>query len=160
MPATDRSTAEAVARGRHSDPFSVLGLHDGWVTALIPDAERVWAVAGRTEVELFPVCPGVFCGAWDGGNYRLRASNAQVTWDFDDPYRFGPVLGAIDEYLIGEGTHRRLWEVLGAHVIAHEGIRGVHRAVCAPSALRVSVDGGLNNHDGRRHQMRRRGVTG
>nr|WP_211248578.1 1,4-alpha-glucan branching protein GlgB [Paenirhodobacter enshiensis] len=160
MPATDRSTAEAVARGRHSDPFSVLGLHDGWVTALIPDAERVWAVAGRTEVELFPVCPGVFCGAWDGGNYRLRASNPQVTWDFDDPYRFGPVLGAIDEYLIGEGTHRRLWEVLGAHVITHEGIRGVHFAVWAPSALRVSVVGGFNNHDGRRHQMRRRGVTG
>jgi 1,4-alpha-glucan branching enzyme len=36
---------------------------------------------------------------------------------YEDAYRFGPVIGEMDEYLLGEGTHRRLWTVLGAHVI-------------------------------------------
>ncbi|MFT3687591.1 1,4-alpha-glucan branching protein GlgB [Paenirhodobacter sp.] len=159
----ERSEAEALAQGRHSDPFAVLGYHStkdgGRIVALVPDAERLWVTAEK-EVELQPVIPGVFCGKWDGSPYRLRARNAISTWDFEDPYRFGPVLGEIDEYLIGEGTHRRLWEVLGAHVITHEGVRGVHFAVWAPSAIRVSVVGGFNNWDGRRHQMRRRGATG
>ncbi len=155
----DHTEAEQLAAGRHHDPFSVLGYHQGWVTALVPDAERLWAM-GEEEVELSPVTHGVFSGKWPGGPYRLRAQNAHATWDFEDPYGFGPVLGEIDEYLIGEGTHRRLWQVLGAHVITHEGHRGVHFAVWAPSARRVSVVGGFNNWDGRRHQMRRRGATG
>ena len=163
MALIERSEAEALAEGRHTDPFAVLGYHKtehgGRIVALVPDAERLWAMA-ETETELAQVVPGVFCGAWEGGRYRLRARNAISTWDFEDPYRFGPVLGAIDEYLIGEGTHRRLWEVLGAHVITHEGVRGVHFAVWAPMARRVSVVGGFNNWDGRRHQMRRRGATG
>jgi 1,4-alpha-glucan branching enzyme len=80
------------------------------------------------------------------------------SWTFADAYRFGPVLGDLDEYLIGEGTHRRLWDVLGAHVREHEGARGTHFAVWAPNAQRVSVVGGFNAWDGRRHPMRRRGT--
>ena len=53
---------------------------------------------------------------------------------YDDPYRFGPVLGEMDEYLISEGTHQRLWQVLGAHVMTHEGADGTHFAVWAPAA--------------------------
>ena len=53
--------------------------------------------------------PGAFVGALPGdGAYRLEARNSEgTTWVYDDPYRFGPVLGDIDEYLIGEGTHYR-----------------------------------------------------
>ena len=166
----DRSEAIALAEGRHGNPFGILGYHEtaegGQIVALVPDADKLWAVAESSgkkaakEVELQPVTHGVFCGKWPGGKYRLRAKNAQVTWDFEDPYRFGPVLGEIDEYLIGEGTHRELWKVLGAHLITHEGLRGVHFAVWAPSAKRVSVVGNFNNWDGRRHQMRARGTTG
>ncbi|XZQ27855.1 1,4-alpha-glucan branching protein GlgB [Rhodobacter capsulatus] len=158
--------ALALAEGRHDDPFSILGWHQtpegGRLVALVPGAEHVWAISRETgaEAELQHVTNGLFSGKWDGGRYRLRARNAQSTWDFEDAYAFGPVLGEIDEYLIGEGTHRRLWQVLGAHVIWHEGIRGVHFAVWAPSARRVSVVGNFNIWDGRRHQMRRRGATG
>ena len=81
-------------------------------------------------------------------------------WEFDDAYRFGPVLGEMDEYLLGEGTHKRIWQVLGAHLITHEGVDGVHFAVWAPNAQRVSVVGDFNVWDGRRHPMRRRGATG
>ncbi|ADE85586.1 1,4-alpha-glucan branching enzyme [Rhodobacter capsulatus SB 1003] len=158
--------ALALAEGRHDDPFSILGWHQtpegGRLVALVPGAEHVWAISRETgaEAELQHVTNGLFAGKWEGGRYRLRARNAQSTWDFEDAYAFGPVLGEIDEYLIGEGTHRRLWQVLGAHVIWHEGIRGVHFAVWAPSARRVSVVGNFNIWDGRRHQMRRRGATG
>jgi 1,4-alpha-glucan branching enzyme len=90
----------------------------------------------------------------------LRAEGHGATWEFEDPFRFGPVLGEMDEYLLGEGTHRRLWQVLGAHVITHEGVAGTHFAVWAPNAERVSVVGDFNIWDGRRHPMRRRGPTG
>jgi 1,4-alpha-glucan branching enzyme len=66
----------------------------------------------------------------------------------------------LDEYLLGEGAHRQLWRVLGAHVVRHEGAHGVHFAVWAPNALRVSVVGDFNSWDGRRCVMRRRGGTG
>ena len=32
----------------------------------------------------------------------------------DDPYRYMPTLGEMDTYLISEGRHEELWEVLGA----------------------------------------------
>ena len=155
-------TAQALAEGRHPDPFSVLGLHEGQIVALVPGADRLWAVGADAgaEVELHPISHDVFSGKWSGGKYRLRAGNATETWDFDDPYAFGPVLGPMDEYLIGEGTHKRLWEKLGAHAITHEGVAGVHFALWAPNASRVSVVGDFNFWDGRRHQMRRRGATG
>ena len=69
-------------------------------------------------------------------------------------------MGEIDEYLLGEGTHQRIWQVLGAHLITHEGVEGVQFAVWAPNAQRVSVVGDFNIWDGRRHPMRRRGATG
>jgi 1,4-alpha-glucan branching enzyme len=93
-------------------------------------------------------------------DYRLRAEGHGATWEFEDPFRFGPVLGEMDEYLLGEGTHKRLWQVLGAHVITHEGVDGTHFAVWAPNAERVSVVGDFNIWDGRRNPMRRRGATG
>ncbi|OOY04971.1 1,4-alpha-glucan branching protein GlgB [Thioclava sp. F28-4] len=154
-----RDEAEALIHAQHPDPFSLLGLHDGEIVALVPGAEEVWAL-GKTEVALEPVVPGIFTGKWTEKTYHLRARHDQTTWDFDDPYGFAPVLGAIDEYLIGEGTHTRLWEKLGAHVITHQDVEGVHFAVWAPNARRVSVVGDFNFWDGRRHQMRRIGASG
>ena len=96
-----------------------------------------------------------------GQSYRLRAETGQgQVWDFDDPYRFGRLLGEIDEYLIGEGNHHDLWRVLGAHPGEREGIAGTRFAVWAPNAERVSVVGGFNGWDGRRHPMRRLGISG
>jgi 1,4-alpha-glucan branching enzyme len=76
------------------------------------------------------------------------------------PYSFAGVLGATDDYLLVEGTHRQLYEKLGAHLLHHEGVDGVHFAVWAPDALRVSVVGNFNGWDGRRHQMRKRVDSG
>ncbi|MEO6300584.1 MAG: 1,4-alpha-glucan branching protein GlgB [Paracoccaceae bacterium] len=165
----DTGSAAAIIEGRHGDPFSVLGQHlrgKEWiVTAFVPGAEKLWVVGvkGAKAVEAVPV-PG-FDGLFEGHltkktDYRLRAQGHGTEWEFDDAYRFGPVLGEMDEYLLGEGTHKRIWQVLGAHLITHEGVDGVHFAVWAPNAQRVSVVGDFNIWDGRRHPMRRRGATG
>src|SRR5690606_14253154 len=78
----------------------------------------------------------------------------------DDPYRFPPLLGELDLYLMGEGKHRRLYERMGAHPETIDGIDGVMFAVWAPNAARVSVVGDFNRWDGRCHVMRRRHESG
>ena len=66
----------------------------------------------------------------------------------------------MDDYYIREGSHLRLFDKMGAHRIHHEGADGVHFAVWAPNARRVSVVGDFNAWDGRRHSMRLRRDTG
>ncbi len=163
----EEGAARAIAEGRHGDPFAVLGPHrrgKSWtVTAFVPGADRleVLPATGKpVACDAEPV-PGLFTATLPKRvPYRLRASGGGVTWEFHDPFAFGPVLGEMDEYLFSEGTHKRLWQVLGAHCITHEGVDGVHFAVWAPNAERVSVVGDFNIWDGRRHPMRRRGATG
>ncbi len=159
--------ARAIAGGRHGDPFSILGLHehDGtWtVAAFLPDATRVFVLTpgGEFAARPWPGVAGFFtCDLPGWSGYRLRAEGSGWAWEFADPYAFGPVLGEMDEYLLGEGSHQRLWQALGGHLITHEGVAGAHFAVWAPNAGRVSVVGAFNTWDGRRHVMRKRGQTG
>ena len=157
----------AICEGRWDDPFAVLGGHkvgrSRYVTAFDPGAETLSAKIGSKSHPLTPVpgFSGVFHGKVPGQKpYVLVGTAHGVEFSYDDAYRFGPVLGDLDEYLLGEGSHKRLWQALGAHVISHEGCDGVHFAVWAPNARRVSVLGDFNHWDGRRHVMRRRGGTG
>ena len=154
--------------GRHDDPFGVLGLHDG------PDGLIATAmVIGADHVEVFSltgdpggVLPmidarGLFQGpvSFDERRplrYRARRSDGDAEWWVTDPYSFGPILGPIDDYLMAEGNHERLFDKMGAHRIDHQGARGFHFAVWAPNARRVSVVGAFNDWDGRRHAMRLR----
>ena len=76
------------------------------------------------------------------------------------PGGFGPVLGPIDDHLMAEGSHARLFDKLGAHRIDHQGATGFHFAVWAPNARRVSVVGAFNAWDGRRNPMRPRPDAG
>ncbi len=162
--------AAAALAGTLDDPFAVLGPHhrghSGRLVVLDPHAETLTA-RGATDWPLAPVPdhPGLFAGeipaeAARDGAYRLHATGQGRSWDYDDSFRFVPVLGEIDEYLLGEGTHRRLWQALGAHVLTHQGVAGTHFAVWAPNAQRVSVVGDFNAWDGRRAPMRKRGATG
>ncbi|HET9481287.1 MAG TPA: 1,4-alpha-glucan branching protein GlgB, partial [Candidatus Polarisedimenticolia bacterium] len=68
-----------------------------------------------------------------------------------------------DAHLFNEGTHRRLYEKLGAHPIeaAQAGGRaGTHFAVWAPDAARVSVIGDFNGWDPATHPMSPFGTSG
>ena len=157
----------AIAGGRHGDPFSVLGPHAvaGGVAirAFVPHAETLEArdpdgvlIATLQRRHSEGVFEGLFEGEGAPGRYRLRAANAGGTWEFEDPYGFGPVLGPMDDYLLVEGRHRQLFNRLGAHLAIHEGSHGVGFAVWAPHARRVSVVGDFNAWDGRCAPMRRR----
>ncbi len=158
---------QAILAARHPDPFAVLGPHeteDGVaIRALVPNADSLTVIPAGGEGAEIPLAArgdGFFEGIAKHRTsrfpYRLRASNAGGTWDVIDPYAFPPVLGETDDYLLVEGTHRKLYERLGAHLMRFEGIDGVHFAVWAPHAMRVSVVGDFNAWDGRRHQMRKR----
>ena len=162
---------DALALGADGDPFSFLGMHakgQGVVVRVLrPRAERVWVVEARDPriaIPLERVHPaGIFAREFPltpPFAYRIRESSGGAEWDADDAYRFGPVLGATDAWLIAEGSHRRLWEALGAHVTTHEGVTGTRFAVWAPNARRVSVVGDFNAWDGRVHPMRFRAECG
>src|SRR5262249_26362596 len=72
----------------------------------------------------------------------------------DDAYRFSRTLTDFDLHLLAEGTHYRAFDKLGAHRIRVGATWGVHFAVWAPNADRVSVVGDFNAWDGRVHPMR------
>ena len=158
--------AAAITSGELDDPFAILGpCHrgtQGRLVAFDPHADAMVA-RGASDWPLAPVAdhPGVFAGEIaPGASYLLSASGQGRSWEYEDPFRFGPVLGEMDEYLLGEGTHNRYWQALGAHVMVHEGVAGTHFAVWAPNARRVSVVGDFNAWDGRRAPMRKRGASG
>jgi 1,4-alpha-glucan branching enzyme len=157
--------AYAVVEGRHSDPFHYLGLHiedDGPVVRVfLPDASDVAVVDehGRASNLRRVHDAGLFAGPLPDGSprYHVRARYGEHVVEIEDPYRFPPVLSDFDLYLLGEGTHLRLYDKLGAHPLVLDGVEGVAFVVFAPNARRVSVVGDFNSWDGRRHAMRVRG---
>src|SRR5258708_17912216 len=88
---------------------------------------------------------------------RKRATKAALT---KAPPDFSPTLGELDLHLFAEGKHERIYEKLGAHVLTHEGARGVAFAVWAPNAKSVSVVGNFNEWNGTKHPMRQLGSSG
>ena len=166
----DLETVESILNGSHGDPFSVLGVHqtpDGLVArAFIDGADEVavFTLAGEPAGTLVRRDPrGFFEGPLSipaRQPVRYSARNGGGKWGVTDAYSFGPVLGPMDDHYIAEGSHLRLFDRMGAHPMRHEGAEGVHFAVWAPNARRVSVVGDFNGWDGRRHSMRLRRDTG
>jgi 1,4-alpha-glucan branching enzyme len=169
--AADRSRLLA---GEHSNPHSILGLHPATVDgargsilrAFHPDAvacdclfpDDRWRPLEPQGGGLFSVfLPSVS----PPRDYRLRFRFPDGnTWERRDPYRFLPTVGEVDLYLFGEGNHRDLWKVLGAHPRRVDGIDGVSFAVWAPNARRVSIVGDFCGWDGRLFPMRALGASG
>jgi 1,4-alpha-glucan branching enzyme len=71
-----------------------------------------------------------------------------------------PLLTDFDLHLLAEGTHYRTYEKLGAHLREVKGVAGVHFAVWAPNASRVSVVGDFNAWDPASHALTRRPEAG
>lgn len=150
------------------DPFAYLGLHqdaDDWlIRVYAPEAERVslWLENESEPFEPGP-SPGLFI--WRGKTqpvrpYRLRLERGNVAWERVDPYQFLPWITDFDLHLFGEGRLLQAWRILGAHPVTLEGIIGVHFAVWAPNASRVSVVGDFNFWDGRVDLMCTMGDSG
>jgi 1,4-alpha-glucan branching enzyme len=149
-----------------TDPFAILGPHrdargEGVVVRAMQPAARAILVRLVATGRRYPMkrdASGLFevrLPVQEIPDYRLHvvfASGHEL--EVDDPYRYGRVLTDFDLHLLGEGTHQRAYEKLGAHRIAFGGAEGVHFAVWAPNADRVSVVGDFNGWDGRVHPMR------
>jgi len=162
-----RAEIDALVRGMHPDPFAVLGPHDtpaGLVIRVFRPHVRGVELVRAADHQIQPLARVQVDGLYEivlsgetreDFDYRLR-----FVWpdgsanEIDDPYRYGPVLTAFDLHLLGEGTHFEAFNKLGARTLTL-GIRtGVHFAVWAPNAQRVSVVGNFNAWDGRVHTMR------
>lgn len=65
-----------------------------------------------------------------------------------------------DLHLFNEGTHHKVFEKLGAHLMTKDGIKGTHFAVWAPSAMSVSVICNYNYWNGTSHPMSPVGSSG
>jgi 1,4-alpha-glucan branching enzyme len=155
---------------RHPDPHSVLGAHPTpsgvFVRVYRPDAQRVEveALGKRYPLEARTDAPGIF----EGRLPMIQVPPYVVLVDYPgsasfslrDPYAFLPTLGPSDLHFVGEGTHRRLWERLGAHPMQHQGVFGTAFVVWAPNADGVSVVGDFNGWDGRLNPMRSMGESG
>jgi 1,4-alpha-glucan branching enzyme len=177
MTETERAEFEQILRGEHPDPFRVLGAHPAVengiegiaVRAFLPQAAQAFLLPLDCSSAALPMrkmrIEGFFeafvSGAGNGFQYRLRTVGTDsATADFEDPYRFSPLLTDFDLHLINEGNHQRLYEKLGAHLCEWENVSGTHFAVWAPNAAGVNLICDSNGWDPRRHPMRSRGASG
>ncbi len=63
------------------------------------------------------------------------------------------ILTDFDHYLMGEGSHERTYEKMGAHLVEINGEKGVHFAVWAPNASQVYLMGDFNSWHGESHPL-------
>ncbi len=87
---------------------------------------------------------------------RAAASEAESAQAEQAPSRFGEM----DRYLLGEGTHYRAFDLLGAHPAEQGGEAGVAFAVWAPNARAVHVIGDFNAWSPSAHPMTSRDDSG
>ncbi|MFT7625896.1 MAG: 1,4-alpha-glucan branching enzyme [Myxococcota bacterium] len=168
----DPADHSALCDAKHAQPHSLLGLHaahvageDGWIIrAFNPDASSVeWVPDEGSAANMQPIGGGLFAHfiAGEQPRYRFRFAFADGSIvERGDPYRFLPLIGELDQHLISEGTHLRLWQVLGANARIVDGEAGTAFGLWAPNASRVSVVGNFNGWDGRVLPMRSLGTSG
>jgi 1,4-alpha-glucan branching enzyme len=180
-----RAQLETLLRARNSDPFAILGPHpletaEGrrWAVRFFqPRAVEAHLIVNTASTESAPepiamqklrpegffetplAGTSLLAPAPSSYRIRFRTEYGEVS-ESHDTYAFPFLLTEFDLYLMGEGRHYDAYQKLGAHVVTVDGISGVHFAVWAPSARRVSVVGDINRWDGRVHPMRYRGSSG
>ncbi len=157
----------------HHDPFHVLGIRkvsEGGVVIRfhMPKIKEAYVIDMETGQEYKMDILD------DNGLYEKHFPNRKEIFQYKikkvyengyeetiiDPYRFMPIITDFDRHLVSKGDHHNTYDKLGAHQIKVDNIEGVHFAVWAPNAKRVSVVGDFNNWDGRIHQMRVLGESG
>lgn len=156
---------DAIVRGAHPDPFSVLGCHGMKGKHIVyrvfrPGAKRVRILTADKEFLLEHIHDqGLFEGQITGKRNQEYVVDVDtgdgISHRYRDPYSFSPGIQSFDLQLWGEGNHTKSWKFMGAHYREFDGVKGTHFVVSAPSASRVSVVGSFNHWDGRVHCMRR-----
>ena len=150
-----------IAEAKHHDAFSVLGLHQEnkttTITVYAPYAEQINLGLKGSAFERIPESDFFQYQTKDDitDHYQLawidKEGNSHLSYD---PYDFGAVIPDFDQQLFSSGNHWHIYKKLGAHLQTIDNIKGVHFAVWAPNAQRVSVIGDFNHWDGRCNPMR------
>jgi len=170
----EKREIELVLRFEESQPETILGpklktLNGKEVLSIrayLPRAVKAWVnIQGRKremrslggarfyEAQVDPTLASV--------RYTISfVDESGYTEEREDPYSFPPFVSDLDLYLIAEGTHRRSYEKLGAHVMERDGVEGVNFAVWAPNAASVSLVADFNHWQVGAHPMNRRGSSG
>jgi 1,4-alpha-glucan branching enzyme len=161
----------SILQGKCNDPHVYLGMHvikgkgrkkNIAVRAYYPDADSVTLIEAATEkaydmslIDEKGIFEIIIPDRSEVFEYRLNIHFESGSWfETHDPYSFWRVISDFDLHLYNEGTHHKIFEKLGAHIMTINNVKGTLFAVWAPSAQRVSVVGNFNQWDGRRHQMR------
>ncbi len=162
----DWGQIEALVYSEEDDPHAVLGPHitqDGiLIQAYIPTADRIIVqITGKKEsYEMTMEDESGFFAVLLPGN-KIPDYTLYVIFDngtsieYIDPYAYGPVLTKQDTAKFNAGICYDIYEKMGAHPITVNGVEGIHFAVWAPNAVRVSLVGDFDLWDGRRLPMRR-----
>lgn len=164
---------EKIINGDSYDPFKVLGIHpvvrEGKriiiIRAYHPWAKEGYIIKDLKKYKMEKIKEGFFEIEFKEESKIFDYKVFIVPYygnpfEYDDPYRFLPVISDYDKHLYNEGNHFKIYEKLGAHLIEHQGVKGCHFAVWAPNAKRISVISDFNAWDGRIHQMRVLGSSG
>ena len=163
---------KAVIHGLHGQPFDLLGPHaagpegrDLVIRTLQPFAASVDVVADGTTYRMGRLHKdGLFEYIFANRGpfaYRLRITDFDNrVWEVEDAYRFPLQITDFDLHVFNEGTNYRAYNRLGAHPLTVDGVDGVHFAVWAPNALRVSVIGAYNRWHGLHQPLQQRGGSG
>ena len=103
-----QSVIDAFFEGTHSDPFSVLGMHETdkgiEIRALLPDADHVFVIdkeSQREICELKRLDERGFFAAVIADTRSFFVYQLKVLWGnepqiIEDPYRFHPMLNDLD----------------------------------------------------------------
>lgn len=161
----DWAAIEGIVYSEEDEPHDILGPHkvSGGILfqMFYPDATKAALVIGKTTYKMELADEAGFFAVllpkstdYKGYYYTVETESG-ITKDIYDPYMFDPFITMKDTDQFNLGLHSNAYDILGAHVMSLEGVKGVLFAVWAPNAQRVSVVGDFNNWDGRMHQMRR-----
>lgn len=164
----EKKEFEKLITGKLAHPEKVLGSHldenqGQFVIAYRPSAIEMYIVDKETHVQEAMECmdleEGIFGiykekRCYDSYFFRAKYGENDIV-DSEDCYQFPCLIGDMDEYLFGEGTHYDLYKKLGAHPMEIDGVWGTYFAVWAPHAKSVGVAGTFNMWDGRQHYMRK-----
>ncbi|MCP4404597.1 MAG: 1,4-alpha-glucan branching protein GlgB [bacterium] len=168
-----RRVINQLLQGKHSTPFSVLGMHEVSprnekktlvVRAMLPGAWQVFVIDVKKQQRYPMNCVDerglfeiVFSRRRKPFAYQLEVHDRDDdTQCLYDAYAFPPLLAEDELRRFQDARHDRIYEHLGSHPLEVQGICGTRFAVWAPNAKRVSVIGAFNNWNGLRHPMRLR----
>lgn len=168
----DLEKIRALEQSECQDPGEILGAHmekvGCMISAFLPDTKQVSVQVDETMYPMDRVDSEGFFSVVLVDQMRLMPYKLYAeyengeTEEIEDPYsyRFPSQFSDEDLRKFNAGTFYQSYEKLGAHPISVSEVDGVHFAVWAPEAKRVSVVGDFNYWNGKRHQMKKVGKSG